>query len=64
MTLENRSEEDVTYYYQIDYILTAVPEECAYFHTPSSGESIPAHKEVYPPSRRRARQEATMWGPT
>lgn len=32
MTLENRAEEPVTMYYQIDYTLTDVPEDCAYFH--------------------------------
>lgn len=32
MTLENRAEEPVTIYYQIDYTLTAVGEDCAYFH--------------------------------
>jgi hypothetical protein len=32
ITLENRDEENITYYYQIDYVLTPVPEECAYFH--------------------------------
>ena len=31
MTLENRSEETVTYYYQIDYALTEVPADCAHF---------------------------------
>ncbi len=32
ITLENRAEEEVVYYYQIDYILTEPIEECAYFH--------------------------------
>lgn len=32
MTLENRSDETVTMYYQIDYTLTEVPEDAAYFH--------------------------------
>ncbi|HEY0827985.1 MAG TPA: glycoside hydrolase family 172 protein [Bacilli bacterium] len=32
MTLENISEEDVIVYYQINYILTEVPEDVAYFH--------------------------------
>lgn len=48
MTLENRSEEDVTYYYQIDYILTAVPEECAYFHAQFRRVNPLPYKEVYP----------------
>lgn len=32
ITLENISDDDVVVYYQIDYTLTAVPENCAYFH--------------------------------
>lgn len=32
MTLENRATEPVTMYYQIDYTLTEVEEDCAYFH--------------------------------
>ena len=32
ITLENRAEDPVNYYYQIDYTLTDVPEDCAYFH--------------------------------
>ena len=30
--MENRAEENVTYYYQVDYTLTEVPEDAAYFH--------------------------------
>lgn len=32
VTMTNISEEDSVLYYQIDYTLTEVPEECAYFH--------------------------------
>lgn len=32
MTLENRSDEPVVMYYQIDYTLTEVPKEAGYFH--------------------------------
>lgn len=32
ITLENIADDDVVVYYQIDYTLTAVPEDCAYFH--------------------------------
>jgi Protein of unknown function (DUF2961). len=32
ITLENIGNEDVTLYYQVDYILTEVPEDAAYFH--------------------------------
>ncbi|MFR1474332.1 MAG: DUF2961 domain-containing protein [Hydrogeniiclostridium mannosilyticum] len=30
--MENIAEEDMTLFYQIDYTLTDVPEDCAYFH--------------------------------
>lgn len=32
VTLENRDEEWVIIYYQINYVLTDVPKDCAYFH--------------------------------
>jgi hypothetical protein len=32
MTLENRHREDMTLYYQINYTLTDVPDDAAYFH--------------------------------
>jgi len=32
MTLENRHDEDLTCYYQVDYTLTDVPDDSAYFH--------------------------------
>lgn len=32
MTVENLAAEDMVLYYQIDYTLTEVPEDCAYFH--------------------------------
>lgn len=32
ITMENISDEDMVLYYQIDYTLTEVPEDCAYFH--------------------------------
>ena len=32
VTLENLSEEPMVVYYQIDYTLTEVPEDCGYFH--------------------------------
>lgn len=32
ITLENISDDEVVVYYQIDYTLTSVPEDCAYFH--------------------------------
>ncbi len=32
ITLENRADEDVMFWYQIDYTLMDVPENCGYFH--------------------------------
>ena len=32
VTLENISKDDMVFFYQIDYTLTDVPEDCAYFH--------------------------------
>jgi len=32
MTLQNLDDEPMTIYYQIDYVLTEVPEDAAYFH--------------------------------
>jgi len=32
ITMENIDEKDMTVYYQVDYILTEVPPDAAYFH--------------------------------
>ena len=32
ITLENRDDEDIVVYYQINYALTEIPNGCAYFH--------------------------------
>jgi len=32
ITMENIADEDMTVYYQIDYVLTQVPDDAAYFH--------------------------------
>lgn len=47
MTLENRSEEDVIYFYQIDYCLGDVPEDAAYFHAQFRRVNPLPYKEVY-----------------
>ncbi|MBE5967869.1 MAG: DUF2961 domain-containing protein [Lachnospiraceae bacterium] len=47
ITLENRSEEDVVYYYQIDYTLTEVPEDAAYFHAQFRRVNPLPYKDVY-----------------
>lgn len=47
ITLENRAEEAVTYYYQIDYTLTEVPQDSAYFHAQFRRVNPLPYKEVY-----------------
>ena len=47
MTLENRADEDVVVYYQIDYSLNEVPEDFAYFHAQFRRVNPLPYKEVY-----------------
>ncbi|MDR0442017.1 MAG: DUF2961 domain-containing protein [Treponema sp.] len=47
ITLENRDDENVTFYYQIDYTLTELPEECAYFHAQFNRTNPLPYKSVY-----------------
>ena len=47
MTLENRAEEPVTMYYQIDYTLDDVPEDIAYFHAQFRRVNPLPYKENY-----------------
>lgn len=47
ITLENIGAEAVTYYYQIDYALTELPEDCAYFHAQFRRVNPLPYKEVY-----------------
>ena len=47
ITLENIGEEQVTYYYQIDYTLTEIPENCAYFHAQFRRVNPLPYKSVY-----------------
>src|SRR5580704_643478 len=39
LVMENRDDKDMTVYYQINYVLTAVPREAAYFHAQFRRES-------------------------
>jgi hypothetical protein len=48
VTLENLDEEMMTIYYQIDYTLTAVPEDAAYFHAQFRREDPLKTKGLYP----------------
>lgn len=47
ITIENINHEDVTLYYQIDYILTELPDNCAYFHAQFRRVNPLPYKEVY-----------------
>ena len=47
MTLENRADTPVTYYYQIDYTLMEVPENAAYFHAQFRRVNPLPYKETY-----------------
>jgi hypothetical protein len=47
MTITNRADEDMVLYYQIDYTLTDVPEDAAYFHEQFRRVNPLPYKEVY-----------------
>jgi len=47
ITVENISEEDVVLYYQVDYALTEVPDNAAYFHAQWRRTNPLAYKDVY-----------------
>ena len=47
MTLSNRSDEDTTVYYQINYTLTDVPADAAYFHAQFRRSNPLPYKEVH-----------------
>jgi hypothetical protein len=47
LTFTNIADDPVTVYYQINYTLTEVPEECAYFHAQFRRVNPLPYKEVY-----------------
>lgn len=47
ITVENMAEEEMALFYQIDYVLTEVPDECAYFHAQFRRVNPLPYKEVY-----------------
>jgi hypothetical protein len=47
LTLENRGDEQQTVYYQINYTLTNVPEDCAYFHAQFRRTNPVPYKRVH-----------------
>ncbi|MDD4797241.1 MAG: DUF2961 domain-containing protein, partial [Eubacteriales bacterium] len=47
ITLENRADEPVTMYYQIDYMLGDVPDDCAYFHAQFRRVNPLPYQDVY-----------------
>ena len=47
ITMENMSHEDMYLYYQINYVLTDVPDDCAYFHAQFRRTNPLPYGEVY-----------------
>lgn len=47
ITLTNIAEEEMILYYQVNYTLTDVPEDCAYFHAQFRRVNPLPYKEVY-----------------
>lgn len=47
ITLTNMAEDDMTLYYQINYTLSEVPEDCAYFHANFRRVNPLPYKDVY-----------------
>jgi len=47
ITVENAAQKEMTLFYQIDYALGAVPEDCAYFHAQFRRVNPLPYKEVY-----------------
>ncbi|MBN2212055.1 MAG: DUF2961 domain-containing protein, partial [Sedimentisphaerales bacterium] len=47
MTVENVSGEPITLFYQIDYTLTDIPDDCAYFHAQFRRVNPLPYKQVY-----------------
>jgi hypothetical protein len=47
LTLTNLSEEDITCYYQVDYTLTAIPNDVAYLHTEWRRSNPLPYKQVH-----------------
>ncbi|MHB1483771.1 MAG: glycoside hydrolase family 172 protein [Saccharofermentanales bacterium] len=47
ITMTNESEKDMVLYYQINYTLTEIPEDCAYFHARFNRVNPLPYKDVY-----------------
>lgn len=47
MQLTNTSEKDMILFYQVNYTLTEIPEDCAYFHARFNRVNPLPYKEVY-----------------
>jgi hypothetical protein len=47
MTLENRAPEQIPFYYQVNYTLTTVPDDAAYFHAQFRRNNPLPYKEVH-----------------
>jgi hypothetical protein len=51
ITMENIDEKDMVLYYQVDYILTEVPSDAAYFHAQFRRVNPLPYKENYSTGR-------------
>ncbi|MBA2680792.1 MAG: DUF2961 domain-containing protein [Ktedonobacteraceae bacterium] len=47
LTIENLADEEVVLYYQVDYVLTEVPEDVGYFHAQWRRSNPLAYKQVH-----------------
>ncbi|MBQ8551634.1 MAG: DUF2961 domain-containing protein [Clostridia bacterium] len=47
MTIENISKDEICLYYQVDYVLCEVPEDCLYFHAQYRRQNPVHYKDVY-----------------
>ncbi|MFT5101263.1 MAG: hypothetical protein ACI9HY_003395 [Planctomycetaceae bacterium] len=47
MTLTNIDDEPMTIYYQVNYTLTEVPDDCAYFHARFNRSNPLPYGEVF-----------------
>ena len=47
ITLSNIAEEDMVLYYQVNYTLTDIPDDCAYFHAQFRRTNPLPYKDVY-----------------
>ncbi|HAN21644.1 MAG TPA: hypothetical protein DCP51_08245 [Clostridiales bacterium] len=47
ITIQNLWSNDIVLFYQVDYVLTTIPEDCAYFHAQFRRVNPVSYKDVY-----------------